>query len=116
MRQTLVDAARKRKFQKHGGDAGRDTLDEAMLVSREPDVELLALNEALDRLEQMDQRKRAIVELRFFAGCSIEETAEALEISTDTVKREWNKAKVWLLSEITGAKEARNGSADMGAD
>jgi RNA polymerase sigma-70 factor (ECF subfamily) len=102
MRRVLVDEARKRHFKKRGGEFTQISLDEAMLVSREREEELLALDEALDRLAQFAARKCRVVELRFFAGLSIEETAAALNVSTDIVKREWRTAKLWLLRELGG--------------
>ena len=105
MRRVLVDEARKRHFQKRGGEFTRISLDEALVVSRERDVELIALDEALDRLAKFAARKCRVVELRFFAGLSIEETAAALSISTDIVKREWRTAKLWLLHELGGDVE-----------
>ena len=102
MRRVLVDEARKRHFKKRGGEFTRISLDEAMTVSRERERELMALDEALDRLATFAARKCRVVELRFFAGMSIEETAAALNISTDIVKREWRTAKLWLLHELGG--------------
>lgn len=102
MRRVLVDEARKRSFQKRGVDFTRITLDEAMVVAPVRAAEVVALDEALERLTQFAPRKCQVVELRFFGGLSIEETAVALRISTDTVKREWRTAKLWLLHELTG--------------
>ena len=116
MRRVLVDEARKRQFQKRGGNFTRILLDEAMIVSPERDAELLALDQALDKLARFAPRKCQVVELRFFAGLSIREAAEALDISTDIVKREWRTAKLWLLHELGGAEEDSNGSAAMGPD
>src|SRR5262245_39299115 len=87
MRRVLVDEARKRQFQKRGGNLTRIVLDEAMIISPERDADLLALDEALERLARFAPRKCRVVELRFFAGLSIGEAAEALDISTDIVKR-----------------------------
>ncbi len=101
MRRVLVDEARKRHFRKRGGEFTRISLDEAMVVTRERDVELIAVDEALDRLAHFAPRKCSVVELRFFGGLSIDETAVALNISTDIVKREWRTAKLWLLQELT---------------
>lgn len=114
MRRVLVDRARRRHFQKRGGSLTRVILDEAMIVSPERDADLLALDEALERLGQFAPRKCRVVELRFFAGLSIEETAVALGISTDIVKREWRTAKLWLLHELGGSEERSNGSATVG--
>lgn len=104
MRRVLVDEARKRHFQKRGGEFTRISLDDAILVARERDAELMALDEALGRLAQFAPRKCRVVELRFFGGLSIEETAVALGISNDIVKREWRTAKLWLLHELGGAE------------
>jgi RNA polymerase sigma factor (TIGR02999 family) len=101
MRRVLVDDARKRNYQKRGAELTRISLDEAMVLAPERDADVIALDEALDRLTQFAPRKCEVVELRFFAGLSIEETAAALRVSTDTVKREWRTAKLWLLHELT---------------
>jgi len=116
MRRVLVDQARKRQFQKRGGNFTRILLDEALVVSPERDPDLLALDEALAKLDQFAPRKCRVVELRFFAGLSIREAADALDISTDIVKREWRTAKLWLLHELGGAEEDSNGSATMEPD
>ena len=101
MRRILVESARARKFQKRGGAAARVSLDEALLVSNEPGRDLVALDDALKTLADMDPRKGQVVEMRFFAGLSIEETAEALHVSIGTVMRDWRLAKVWLLRELS---------------
>ena len=100
MRRILVDHARARNNSKRGGDVPRVSLDEALVVSSEPEQDLLGLDDALRRLEAVHPRKGQVVELRFFGGLSVEETAEALQISTDTVKRDWRFAKLWLLREL----------------
>jgi RNA polymerase sigma factor (TIGR02999 family) len=106
MRRILVDAARAKRYQKRGGGAQRVTLDEALLVSeRSPD--LVSLDEALDALGRHDIRKARVVELRFFGGLTNEEIADALDISTDTVTRDWQMAKLWLRRELH--KERRSG-------
>jgi RNA polymerase sigma factor (TIGR02999 family) len=97
MRQILVAAARERSYQKRGGRAHQVSLDEAMAVSQERDEDLVALDEVLSALARFDARKAQVVELRFFGGLSVEETAEALRISPETVKRDWRLAKSWLL-------------------
>ena len=102
MRRILVDHARSRHYQKRGGDAVRVTLDEALVVAREPDQDFVALDEALTALAAVDARKSQVVEMRFFGGLTIEETAEALQVSRDTVKRDWKMAKLWLLRELRG--------------
>jgi RNA polymerase sigma factor (TIGR02999 family) len=100
MRRVLVDAARARASDKRGAGAMRVSLDEALAVSREPQQELIAIDEALRRLAQIDPRKGSVVELRFFGGLTLEETADALGTSVDTVKRDWRLAKLWLLREL----------------
>jgi RNA polymerase sigma factor (TIGR02999 family) len=101
MRQVLVDHARARGYHKRGGGAQRVTLDEGLLVSpASPATELLDLDRALGALTAADPRKGRVVELRFFGGLSVEETAEVLHVSIDTVKRDWRLAKLWLLSEL----------------
>lgn len=100
MRRVLVDHARKRGYQKRGGDARRVTLDEALVVSDERAAEVVALDDALTSLADLDERKSKIVELRFFAGLSIEETAEILAVSPGTVMRDWTLAKAWLRRAI----------------
>jgi RNA polymerase sigma factor (TIGR02999 family) len=102
MRRVLVDHARARGYQKRGGEARRVELDEALMVSPGLSVELLALDRALEELAAADPRKAQVIELRFFGGLSVEETAEALHVSTDTVKRDWRIARLWLLRELKG--------------
>ena len=102
MRRILVDAARSRDYQKRGGGAAMLSLDEALTVAREPGQNLVALDEALTALAAVDARKSQVVEMRFFGGLDIDETAEALSVSRDTVKRDWRVAKLWLLRELGG--------------
>ena len=102
MRRILVDAARARGYQKRGGGAKKVSLDEALLVSGEPRQDLVALDDALNALATFDLRKSQVVEMRFFGGLSVEETAEALRVSADTVMRDWRLAKVWLVRELSG--------------
>ena len=102
MRRILVDHARARHYQKRGGDAARVTLDEALVVASEPVQDVVAIDEALTALASVDARKSQVVEMRFFGGLTIEETAEALQVSRDTVKRDWKMAKLWLLRELRG--------------
>ena len=102
MRRILVDHARSRQYLKRGGDARQVSLDETMMVSHERVDEVIALDDALKDLAQFDQRKSQIVELRFFAGLSIEETAELLNVSPGTVMRDWALAKAWLRKQIVG--------------
>ena len=101
MRRILVDHARKRQYGKRGGGAHKISLDETMVGSPERGADLIALDEALNRLATIDSRKSRVVELRFFGGLSVEETAEALHISEVTVMREWNLAKAWLYDSLS---------------
>ena len=105
MRRILVESARARKFQKRGGGAQRVSLDEALVVSKEPSQDLVALDDALHALAEVDARKEQVVEMRFFGGLSVEETAEALQVSTGTVMRDWRLAKVWLLRELQDSQK-----------
>jgi RNA polymerase sigma factor (TIGR02999 family) len=105
MRRILVDHARARKYAKRGGDARPVSLDEGAIVSEERTAEVVALDEALAVLAAVDQRKSQIVELRFFGGLSIEETAVVLAVSPGTVMRDWTLAKAWLRREITADRE-----------
>jgi len=108
MRRILIDHARARGSLKRGGDAVHVALDDTPVGSSPPHADLLALDEALTRLAAMDMRKSRVVELRYFAGLSVEETAEALDLSPDTVMRDWKMAKLWLLRELK--REAVAGS------
>jgi RNA polymerase sigma-70 factor (ECF subfamily) len=103
MRQILVDHARRRRSVKRGGGGRTVPLDEAMIVSEERAADVVALDDALKVLAEFDHRQSRIVELRFFGGLSIEETAEVLEVSPGTVMRDWTLAKAWLRREISGA-------------
>ena len=105
MRRILVDAARAKAYQKRGGGAQRVSFDEALAVSvsNDPGQDLVALDDALHALAAMDARKAQVIEMRFFGGLTVEETAEALGVSPDTVMRDWRLAKVWLLRELKGA-------------
>ncbi len=100
MRRVLVDHARARGFQKRGGGAQTVPLETTILVSRAPDIALLDLDHALDALAEVDERKAKVVEMRFFGGMTVEETAGALGVSGDTVKRDWRLAKLWLLKTL----------------
>jgi RNA polymerase sigma-70 factor (ECF subfamily) len=102
MRRVLVEAARARQHQRRGGGAARVTLDEALLVAEPPDVDVIALNDALDELAQIDKRKSRVVEFRYFGGMTVEETAEVLAVSPETVARDWRIAKAWLRRRIEG--------------
>ena len=101
MRRVLVDAARARRFHKRGGGAPMVSLDDTLAVAREPDRDLVELDEALNALAAVDPRKSQVVEMRYFGGLSVEETAEALQVSPGTVMRDWRLAKVWLLRELS---------------
>jgi RNA polymerase sigma-70 factor, ECF subfamily len=101
MRRVLVDHARSRSYQKRGGAARPVSLDEALVMSPERSPDIVALDEALERLAAFDERKGKVVELRFFGGLSVDETAEVLQISPFTVIRDWNLAKAWLHKELS---------------
>jgi RNA polymerase sigma factor (TIGR02999 family) len=107
MRRILTDHARSKGYLKRGGDARRITLDEALMVSADPSLDLAALDGALAKLGELDSRKSSVVELRFFGGLTLKETAAVLKVSTDTVTRDWNLARAWLLREMDG--ERRDG-------
>ena len=100
IRRVLIDAARARASLKRGGGSPHVMLDEELLVSREPRADLVALDDALNALAAIDQRKSQVVELRFFGGLGVDETAEVLKVSPETVKRDWKLAKAWLLREL----------------
>ncbi len=101
MRRILVDHARSHLYAKRGGGAQKLTLDEAIATPQERDLDLVALDDALTALTEIDPQQSRIIELRFFGGLTIEETAEVLSISPATVKRDWNMAKAWLYGEIS---------------
>jgi len=100
MRNILVDFARSRRYLKRGGAARHVELEEALLVSAAADPDLVALDEALQGLAAFDARKAQVVELRFFGGLTVEETAAALDVSPETVMRDWKMARTWLLREL----------------
>jgi len=102
MRRVLVDYARSRNYVKRGGAAQRVSLEDAAEFSAERAPDLVMLDDALDALAKIDERKSRVVELRFFGGLSVEETAHVLEVSTETVLRDWRLAKSWLLHELDG--------------
>jgi RNA polymerase sigma factor (TIGR02999 family) len=104
MRRILVDFARSRHYLKRGGAAQKVSLEEALVVSKEPGRDLVALDDALKALAAIDGRKSQVVELRFFGGLSVAETAEVLKVSPDTVLRDWRLAKVWLAREMREAE------------
>ena len=104
IRRILVDRARRRGFAKRGGSALRVPLDEVLLAAESRGIEVLALDRALETLAGIDGRKSRVVELRYFGGLSIEETAEVLGVSIDTAKRDWRMARAWLMAELTGRR------------
>jgi RNA polymerase sigma factor (TIGR02999 family) len=104
MRRVLVDYARRRSFSKRGGGAQRVTLHDDLVPSSDPALDVVALDQALETLAKVDLRKSRIVELRFFGGLSVDETAHVLQLSADTVKRDWRLAKLWLLRELEGER------------
>jgi RNA polymerase sigma factor (TIGR02999 family) len=108
IRRILVDHARAHKAEKRGGGAGVLSLDEAIGVPEKRDIEILALNDALEALQALDPKQARIVELRFFTGLSIEETAEVVGVSPATIKREWVAARAWLFREVS--RRARAGA------
>ena len=104
MRRILVNYAINRKREKRGGANENIALDETIVIAAEKsEVDLMALDEALTRLEKLDPRQARVVELRYFSGLNIEETAEVMDISPATVKREWSMAKAWLKAELSGS-------------
>jgi RNA polymerase sigma factor (TIGR02999 family) len=105
MRRILVDYARSRRYTKRGGDWRHVALNEAVAVFRDRRADIVALDDALRSLADIDARKARVVEMRFFGGLSIEETAEVLAVSTETVMRDWRLAKVWLLRELSNGSE-----------
>ena len=104
MRRSLIDFARSRQYQKRGGEAVSVTLDEALGVSPEPAVDFVVLDDALNALGKLDPRKTQVVELRFFGGLNVEETAEVLKTSPETVMRDWKFARAWLGRELSGER------------
>ncbi|MGA3328005.1 MAG: sigma-70 family RNA polymerase sigma factor [Terriglobia bacterium] len=100
MRRTLIDFARARQYQKRSGKAIRVALDNPLGVARQPAVDLVAVDDALNALANLDPRKSQVVELRFFGGLSVEETAEVLKVSRETVLRDWKFARAWLRREL----------------
>ena len=100
MRRILVDWARSKQYQKRGGGALKVTMDEGLALADERGHDLVALDDALEALAKFDERKSKVIELRFFGGLSVEETAAVLKVSVDTVMRDWKLAKAWLLREM----------------
>ena len=107
MRRILVDMARAKQFKKRGGEMSRVRLDEALLPSPSPAYDVLGIDSALDTLTAQDPRRGKVVEMRIFGGLSVEETAAALGVSTDTVTRDWKLAKAWLARELAGDDRAK---------
>jgi RNA polymerase sigma-70 factor, ECF subfamily len=101
MRHILVDHARSHKREKRGGETQFISLEDVAVISNERAAEMVALDEALQNLSGVDERKARVVELRYFGGLSVEETAEVLKVSQNTVNRDWNFAKMWLLRELS---------------
>jgi RNA polymerase sigma factor (TIGR02999 family) len=110
MRRVLVDQARERLASKRGGGAVHLSLEEAPDLS-DPQMDLLLIHDCLNQLSALDQRRGRLVELRFFGGLSIEETAELMEISPMTVKREWAAARAWLFRQMSDSKSPSSGEA-----
>jgi RNA polymerase sigma factor (TIGR02999 family) len=106
MREILIEHARARSARKRGGGAVRLTLDDVVAPVTMPPVEVLALDQALDRLALLDERHARVVELRYFGGLSVEETAAAMDVSPATVKRAWTLARAWLFRELAGSGPA----------
>jgi len=100
MRRILIDFARSCGYQKRGGNVKKVSFDEDLLASPAPDPDLVKLDDALNDLARFDSRKAKVVELKFFGGMDLDETAEVLKVSRETVKRDWRLAKVWLLREL----------------
>jgi len=106
MRQVLIDHARTKKAEKRGGAAPKVPLDEMTLPQEKDPTELIALNDALDRLAQRDERSAKVVECRFFGGYTIQETADVLDVSRSTVKRDWRAARAWLNRELESSPDS----------
>jgi len=104
MRRILVEFARKRNYQKRGGGSYQVTLNEGLIVSEAEDLNVLAVDEALNELSQIDERKAQVVEMRFFGGLTEKETAVALNVSAETARRDWRLAKSWLLRQLSGER------------
>ena len=104
MRRILVDHARARRAQKRGGAGAQITFDEALIVTREPAQDFAQIDDALKALAQLDERQSRVIELRFFGGLSVKETASVLKVSADTVMRDWRLAKAWLQREMRSGR------------
>jgi RNA polymerase sigma-70 factor (ECF subfamily) len=105
IRRILVDHARRRRSAKRGGDELRVPLDDVLVEVEARGIEVIALDSALQSLAQIDSRKSRVVELRYFGGLSVEETAEVLGVSTETAKRDWKIARAWLYTQLTGKQK-----------
>jgi RNA polymerase sigma-70 factor (ECF subfamily) len=105
MRQILVDYARRHRSEKRGSGGPKIALDEAVTFAAEKDLDLFALDEALTQLESFDERQCQIIELRFFGGLTIEETAEVMKLSPATVKNDWTMARTWLYNQLRSENE-----------
>lgn len=105
MRRILTDFARSRRYLKRGGNAARVPFDEALFAGPRAPADIVALDDALKALAGFDERKSRVVELRFFGGLSVEETADVLQVSVETVHRDWKLAKTWLLQELSREKQ-----------
>jgi RNA polymerase sigma-70 factor (ECF subfamily) len=104
MRRILTDFARSRGYQKRSGKVNRVTFTEDLLIAPQFDADFAALDAAMEKLAEVDERKSRVVEMRFFGGLTVQESAEVLKVSQDTVMRDWKIAKVWLLRELNGEK------------
>ena len=102
MRRILTDLARSRRYKKRSGKVNRVSFSEALLIAPQSDTDFAALDAAMKELAAVDERKSRVVEMRFFGGLSVQESAEVLNVSQDTVMRDWKMAKVWLLRELNG--------------
>src|SRR5262245_54729392 len=106
MRRILVDAARERQSLKRGGDHARVELDPELTIAAAPNIDLVALDEALNALAAVDERRSRVVELRFFGGLTVEETAGVLDVSPETIMRDWKVARAWLFKQLNPAPPA----------
>jgi RNA polymerase sigma factor (TIGR02999 family) len=112
MRRILVDAARARGYAKRGGEQRQVLLEEAAMIATPRGSDLVALDDALSALAKVDPRKAQVVELRFFGGLSVEESAHVLNVSAGTVLRDWRLSKSWLLRELSGEERKATGSVE----
>lgn len=112
IRRILVDHVRKRGYRKRGGEAAPVPLDAVLISAQDRGIEILALDEALESLARMDARKSRVIELRYFGGLSVEETAEVLQISPETAKRDWRMARAWLFGALADRKDATSAKPD----